>query len=310
MLRKMKALLFPLLVGVAIVGAASPVGAGGVVVIMAADVDEYRKALRGFKQTVRDDIIAEYDMEGDFKRGPKILDEIRSKTKPDLILAIGVWALEVVASHTMDVPVVYAMVVNPPSIVKAGANITGASMNVPVEQSILLFKQLSPQVRRVGMLYSPAKTGYLVRDAEAVAREHGIQLVTREVRSPKEAIPALETLQEAVDALWILPDETVLAPAVVQQMLLLSYRKKLPLLGLSEAQARMGALLSLSFASGEDIGRQAGDLANSILAGKAAAAVPYTTARQVKLTVNLKAAQKLGLAIPKSILDRANTIIQ
>jgi putative ABC transport system substrate-binding protein len=306
----MKALLFPLLVGVAIVGAASPVGAGGVVVIMAADVDEYRKALRGFKQTVRDDIIAEYDMEGDFKRGPKILDEIRSKTKPDLILAIGVWALEVVASHTMDVPVVYAMVVNPPSIVKAGANITGASMNVPVEQSILLFKQLSPQVRRVGMLYSPAKTGYLVRDAEAVAREHGIQLVAREVRSPKEAIPALETLQEGVDALWILPDETVLAPAVVQQMLLLSYRKKLPLLGLSEAQARMGALLSLSFASGEDIGRQAGDLANSILAGKAAAAVPYTTARQVKLTVNLKAAQKLGLAIPKSILDRANTIIQ
>ena len=87
------------------------------------------------------------------------------------------WALEAVASHTMDVPVVYAMVVNPPSIVKAGANITGASMNVPVEQSILLFKQLSPQVRRVGMLYSPAKTGYLVRDAEAVAREHGLQLV-------------------------------------------------------------------------------------------------------------------------------------
>ena len=115
------------------------------------------------------------------------------------------------------------MVLNPPSIVGAEPkNITGASMNVPVEQTIRLFKQLGPQVRRIGAVYDRAKTGYLVRRAEAVARDEGLQLITKEIRSAKEAIPALDFLQESrIDALWILPDETNLAPAVVQQMLLL-----------------------------------------------------------------------------------------
>jgi putative tryptophan/tyrosine transport system substrate-binding protein len=72
----------------------------------------------------------------------------------------------------------------------------------------------------------------------------------------------------------------------------------------------MGALLSLSFASSEDIGRQAGELAQTVLGGKTAAEVPPTTARKVNLTVNLKAAQKLGVEVPKSVLGRATIIIQ
>ncbi len=116
--------------------------------------------------------------------------------------------------------------------------------------------------------------------------------------------------EEGIDALWILPDDTILAPEVVQYMLLFSYRHKVPLLGLSERHAQMGALLSLSFASSEDIGRQAGELANSILEGKTAGEIPYTTARLVKLIVNLRAAQKLGIEIPKSIIAMADNLIQ
>jgi len=238
--------------------------------------------------------------------------EIAAKVKPDLIVAVGIWALQAVAKEASTVPVVYAMVLNPPSVIGSGAkNITGASMNVPVEQTLRMLKQLGPQIRRVGVMFDRAKTGYLVARAEAVARDEGLQLVAREIRSAKEAISALDTLgEQGVDALWVLPDETNLAPAVLQQMLLFSYRRKVPLIGLSESQAQMGALLSLSFASSEDIGRQAGELANSILAGRAPAEIPYTTARRVRLTVNLKAAQKLGMEIPKSILAAANSVIQ
>jgi putative tryptophan/tyrosine transport system substrate-binding protein len=283
---------------------------GGVAVILTADVEEYRRALRGLKATLGHPIVAEYNMEGDFERGRKAMTEVRSRVKPELVVAIGIWALQVAAQESTDLPIVYAMVMNPPSVVARGKNITGASMNVPVDQSIRLFKQLSPLIRRIGVVYNPGKTGYMVQRAQVAAREQGLQLVTREVPSAKEAVTALESIQDAIDALWILPDETILAPPVVQQMLLLSYRRKLPLLGLSENQVEMGALLSLSFASGEDIGRQAGELSNAILMGKAASDIPYTTARQLKLAVNLKAAQKLGLAIPRTILERADRVIQ
>ena len=301
------ALLLP-----ALLGSATAAAAADVAVVMSADVGAYAEALKGFKASLRHKVVAEYDMEGDFDRGKKQVTEIGVKVKPDLILAVGIWALQAVAKETTTVPVVYAMVLNPPSVIGSEAkNITGASMNVPVEQTIRVLKQLGPQIRRVGVMFDRAKTGYLVARAEAVARDEGLQLVAREIHSAKEAISALDTLgEQGVDALWVLPDETNLAPAVLQQMLLFSYRRKVPLIGLSESQAQMGALLSLSFASSEDIGRQAGELANSILAGRAPAEIPYTSARRVRLTVNLKAAQKLGMEIPKSILGAANNVIQ
>ena len=297
---------------IALLSAATPAIAADVAVVMSADVDAYAEALKGFKAALQHKIVAQYDMEGDFDRGRKQVAEIRGKVKPDLIFAVGIWALQAVAKDATSVPVVYAMVLNPPSVIGAGAkNITGASMNVSVEQTIRVLKQLSPQIRRVGVMFDRSKTGYLVAKAEAVAREGGLQLVTREIHSPKEAIVGLDALgEQGIDALWVLPDETNLAPAVLQQMLLFSYRRRVPLIGLSESQAQMGAVLSLSFASSEDIGRQAGELANSILAGKAPAEVPYTTARRVRLTVNLKAAQKLGMEIPKSILGLANHVIE
>lgn len=290
---------------------AGSAGAAKVAVITSADVEAYKDALRGFKRVLRHQIVAEYDMEGNLDTGKQMLADIQSKVKPDLILAIGPWASQITAAQATNIPVVYAMVLNPSSLLPAGVkNVTGASMNVPVENTIRLFKQLGSQIRRVGVLFNRAKTGYLVKRATQVAKEQGLEIVDKEVRSPKEAIQALDTLQDEIHALWILPDEIVLTPEVVQYMVLFSYRKKIPLIGLSERQAQMGALLSLSFGSSEDIGRQAAELANSILEGQAPDRLPFTMARQVKLTVNLKAAEKLGIEIPKSLLGTANSILQ
>jgi putative ABC transport system substrate-binding protein len=302
---------FALLAVLALAATASPAQASRVAVLLSAKVSEYEEALKGFKEAAPHEIVAVYDMDGDLDRGRKQLAEIETKIKPDLIFAVGIWALQAIVSRPPPLPVVYAMVLNPPSVIGAGAkNVTGASMNVPVEQSIRLLKQLGPQIKRIGVIYNPAKTGYLVKRAQVVAKEDGLELVAREINSAKEVIGALESFQDGIDALWIVPDETILSQAVVQQMLLFSYRRKIPLLGLSDRHAQMGALFSLSFASGEDIGRQAGELAQAILTGRPAAEVPYTSARKLLLTVNLKTAQKLGLEVPQAILGRATNVIQ
>jgi len=278
---------------------------------MSNKVPEYEEALKGFKQSGPFQIVAEYDMDGDPKQGQKYLDEIDVKVKPDLIFAVGRWALQATINRPVSIPVVYAMVLNPPSILGPGAkNITGASMNVPVEQAIRLFKQLGPDIKRIGVVYNPARTGYLVKQAQALAVQQGLDLVTRDISSSKEAPAALQSLQGTVDALWIVPDETVLSQPIIQQMLKTAFGWKIPVLGLTDRHAEMGALFALSFASGQDIGVQAGDLAQAILSGRAASDVPYTNARKVALTVNLKTAQKLGLEVPKNILERATNVIQ
>jgi putative tryptophan/tyrosine transport system substrate-binding protein len=290
------------------VGVGSPALGANVAVIMSSKVDDYREALRGFKDVAKHRIVAEYDMDGDPEKGPSIVADVEKKVKPDLIFAVGIWALQAVLSQPTTIPVVYAMVLNPPSVVGDGKNVTGASMNVPVEEAIRLFKQLG--IKRVGTIFTRTRTGYLVKRAESLARHEGLQLVTREITSPKEITAALESLQDGIDALWILPDETTLTQPALQQMLLFSYRRKIPVLGLSERHAQLGALFALSFASSEDIGRQAAELALAILSGTKATEIPYTTPRQVSLTVNLKTAGKLGIEVPKTILGRATSVIQ
>ncbi len=300
----MKKILWLLLIVVCIVGVTDPVSGGNVVVIKSADVDAYRQAIKGLKKVLHGHhkIVKELDMEGDFDLGREFVKEIKEKIKPDLILAVGIWALQVVADQKLNIPTVYAMVLNPPSVPGARAkNITGASMNVPVDLTIGLFKELGPKIRRVGAIFNKGKTGYLVEEAETEAKRQGLGLEARAIRSPGEAIQAIDSLRGKIDILWILPDATILAPVVVQYMLLFSYRNKVPILGLSERQARMGAVLSLSFGSSQDIGRQAGELAKLILEGKT---MPeYTMAEHVKLAVNFKAARKLELEIPKSVRE-------
>lgn len=71
-------------------------------------MDAYREAVRGFKEVSRHRVVAEIDMEGDVERGRRARAELRARRKPQLIFAVGVWALQAVAADIRDVPVVYA----------------------------------------------------------------------------------------------------------------------------------------------------------------------------------------------------------
>jgi putative ABC transport system substrate-binding protein len=291
----------------------APAGAGDVAVLLSARVDAYSDALRGFKASLRGHRVVEtYDMEGDAGRGTRLLGQIESKEKPDLIFAVGVWALKATLEAPPSTPVVYAMVLNPESVVGGrSANVTGASMNVSVAESLRLLRKLGPQIKRVGLVYSKDKTGYLVDEAKALAAGLGIELVARSASSPGKAMQAGDSIQKAgIDAYWYLPDEMMLAAPVSKHVFLTAHRHGIPILGMSERQAQMGALLTLSFASSKDIGSQAGELANSILAGRRTSEIPGTSAREVSLTVNLKTARKLGVTIPESILVAANELIK
>jgi ABC-type uncharacterized transport system substrate-binding protein len=300
------------LIGVAALAWSGPLArAGDVVVLLSADVPAYRNAVEGFEKAGHH-VVKTYNMKGDFNRAQEYLNEIDRDVQPDLVYAVGIWALQATAQHKMKVPVVYAMVLNPPSVVGPDPQkVTGASMNVAPDQILHILKKLKPDIKRVGTMYDPKDTGFLVEDAQAAAKELGVTLVAKKITPEHDAVAALAELQqEKIDALWVMPDKAVLAPKVVEQMLLMSYRRKIPVVGISPRHAQMGMLLSLSFASSEDIGRQAGELASRVISGEAAGKLRYTMVRKVNLIVNLKAARQLGLDVPDSILKDADEIIR
>ena len=282
------------------------------VVVNSADAQVYREAIQGFQDVTALNIEQIFDLEGDVGNGPAVIRKIKAMPrKPDLIYAVGIYALQALVGQITDIPIVFSMVLNPPAVVGPQIrNITGASMNVPIQVQLRSLKQIAPQVKRIGVVYDPTKTGFLLAAAQQVAPELGLTIVARPINSPRASVSALEELERQVDAFWILPDLTMLTPETVQYMLLVAFRRKIPLLGLSDNQAKMGALLAISFRSGHDIGQQAGELAKAILGGRRVEDLPYTMADKTKLTLNLKTAEKIGLQVPPALIQRADVVIR
>ena len=120
-------------------------------------------------------------------------------------------------------------------------------------------------------------------------------------------MPTLEKLSIKVDALWLLPDRTVMTPQSFEYMLLTSYRKHIPLIAISEKYVQQGALMTLKI-DYQKMGRQAGRIAEQILNSSIRKKRITLFARGSKLVINMKTAEKLGIKVPPSILEEASVI--
>ena len=112
-----------------------------------------------------------------------------------------------------------------------------------------------PGARALGLLRGQDAT---VADRAAfhrAAEGSGLQLLTREVLPGATGDEALASLAGKVDALTVTYDLDIRNPAASRRVLLYGYQNRIPVIGLSEAWARAGALISLEW-DWDDLGRQ------------------------------------------------------
>src|SRR5208337_4062783 len=160
-------------------------------------------------------------------------------------------------------------VLNPQALLQDNANVTGVSMNIAPERQLSLLRQILPKVKKIAIFFDPGKSGNYVAKAYNAAAIMGIELLAKGVHSSREAAAAIDAMKGKADALWLLPDTTVVNPATIDLLLLSTLENKIPVLTFSDKYVEKGALLSLEV-DAEDAGRQAGEMANSILAGGSA----------------------------------------
>ena len=295
-----------LLLGAACLFLAAPVMAQGVVVIKSHDLEPFNQALAGFVAACNEQI-TEYNLRGNDKTGASILTRL-SAAKPKLILALGALAAQVVKDRIQDVPVVFSMVSSPQQYGLSGDNIAGISLDIPVETQLARFKALVPTIRTIGALYDPEKTGAMVEAAQVVADTFGLQLLAAPVASPKEVPTALRSLLGKIDALWMLPDNTVVTPKSFDFLLMTAFEQHLPFLAVSDIFVEVGALAALS-PDYVDVGRQACQLARDLARDRRSlSAGQVLPPAKVNLAVNLKTASRLGLTLPADILQTASKV--
>jgi putative ABC transport system substrate-binding protein len=261
-----------------------------ILVIQSLRVKPFDEALRGFASTCKagSKKVVYADTEG-----IDIIKTVREE-KPKMILAIGADALARIRK-IKDIPIVYLMVLNPQKIT-GGKNITGVSMNVPAGKYLALVEKLPLRRKRIGVLYDPDNSGYLVRKAQQAAGAAGVEIVAREVRDPKDVPALLSKLQESVDLIWMVPDATVVTPVTVEFLLDFSQQHRIPIVTFAGKYVDMGALLSPDI-DNVDLGRQAGELALKILDGTSVDEIPRADARKTVLKINRSVAKKLGISL-------------
>lgn len=278
-----------------------------VAVIKSQDLLPYDQAVAGFRSVSRANI-AEYNMKGDETTGPGIIEQIRQH-KPDAVLAVGVKAAVLAKKQISDIPLVYCVVIDPEKYGLEEGNITGILLEVPINSQFKIFKAAVPTLKRIGVLYDPAKTAGLIHNAQKEANRLGLELVAVEVRSLKEVPATIRSLLPQVQGLWMVPDSTVITADSFRLILLATYEKNIPFMAFSESFVKTGALLSLS-PDYFQIGKQASKLVDRVIErgiqnrGKA---ISPETAR---LTINVKTAKILGFEIPTEVLQTADEIIR
>jgi putative ABC transport system substrate-binding protein len=281
-------------------------------VIKSKDIAPYNSAVEGFKSWLkekkREVQIIEYTMRED-KRGNSIILKKVTEDNPDLILTICSGATELAQSYLENIPIVFSLVLNPVTsgLVKkmrsSGNNTTGASLDIPIRTQLEKLKQILPQTRRVGVIYS-AETSDLISEAEKEAKSLGLELVIYFISSEDQVPKALEKLSKKIDCLWSVADGKVFTPQSTQFIILYALRNGVPFMGLSESFVKAGALFSLR-CDYEDIGRQSGELALEILSGKSSSQLPISVPRKTSLVLNLRTAEQIGIEFPPTLVSLA-----
>ena len=280
--------------------------AQGIVILKSHDLEPFNQAMAGFVAACPMHI-TEYDLRGTKKEESSIIQRLTT-AKPRLIVAIGPLAAQVARENLRDVPMIFVMVSNPPKHGLQGSNLAGVSLDIPVQTQLARYKALVPALKTLGVVYDPTKTGAMVTEARGIAATLGFQLLGAPVSTPKEVPAALRSLLGKIDALWMVPDDTVVTPESFKFLLLTAFENNLPFVTVSDIFVEAGALASLS-PDYTDVGRQGCQLATDVESGRLRLAeVMVVPPAKVNLAINLKTASKIGLTLPPEIVQSANKV--
>jgi putative ABC transport system substrate-binding protein len=237
---------------------------------------------------------------------------------PDAILADVLPAATAVRELTRTIPIVFLFISDPvglglvQSLARPGGNITGfSSYNAELMGKWLqLLKEIAPRVTRPAVIFNPdtAPFAALLNHAiEAAAPSFGMTVTLAAVHGDAEIENAVaDEAREPGGGLICLPDsfntthrDVIIAAAA---------HRRLPLIGTIEFP-RSGGLISYWFDTVERHA-EAASYIDHILNGANPADLPVQQPTKFPLIINLKTAKALGLAVPPTMLQLADEVIE
>ncbi len=265
-------------------------------------------------------VIEERYAKGNRKRLPALAAELL-RLKVDVIVTHG-GSIARIADQAarkvgVTVPIVFAQTADPigygvvANLARPGGNITGlsSSSSILVAKRLELLKQVVPSASRIAVFWNPAvgHTARQLKTLQAVAPRLGVALLPIVFAKPNIEGAFDAVRKERPDALNVLG--WGLTIPYRKRIAKFAIKNRLPIM-LSEARTvAAGGLMSYGVKR-LDLYRRATTYVHKILKGAKPAEMPVEQPTKFYLTVNLKTAKALGIAFPRSILLRADKVIE
>jgi putative tryptophan/tyrosine transport system substrate-binding protein len=235
--------------------------------------------------------------------------------KPSVIVAVTTPMAQAVlkVAKPAGIPVVFTSVTDPvgagivQSVEVGEPNVTGASDAWPFEPQLKLIREITPNVKRLGLLFNPgeAASQFGLREVRKYAPELGFTVVEGPVNSTSDVFPVARGLIGRVDALFLSSDNTVISG--MAGALKVAIENKIPFFVGESGSVQKGGLAAASlgyYALGQNTGR----LVARFLRGERT--IPTVVEKGTEIFINARAAELMGVQIPESVLKKAAKVFQ
>lgn len=231
--------------------------------------------------------------------------------KPDVIVAIATPSAQTMLAATKQIPIVFSAVSDPveaklvPTMEKPGGNVTGVSDRSPVEDHIKLLKEIKPDLKKLGYLYNSAEANSVstLNVLRKLAEKDGIEVIPSAAPKSSDVQAATRALVGKVDIIYVPTDNTIIS--VLEGATKVAAETKTPIFTADPSSIGRGAFAAQGI-DYYDAGIETGKLVVRILKGEKAGDISVVTPPARNIKIDLKAAEKMGITIPQTVLDRAN----
>ena len=255
--------------------------------------------------------------ENRYDRLPALAAEVVAG-RPDVIFAVAAPAIRAAMQATSTIPIVIETLGDAVTagvvadLARPGGNVTGVSGFAPElsGKRLQIIREILARADVIGVLANLANptTPPVIRAIETAARQLPAQVHVSDVRRVGDLAGAFDRMERLkVDAVVVVSDPMIHGAS--RQLVQLAERHRLPTVYEQRQFPDEGGLLSYGPAR-LDRFQRAAVYVDRILKGAKPAELPLERPTKFELVVNLKAARKLGLAIPQSVLVQADDVIQ
>jgi len=238
--------------------------------------------------------------------------------RPDIIVTVQTTAALAAKQATSSIPIVAIEVADPTStglaasLARPDGNVTGFT-TLPTAMTgkwLELLRAVAPKAKSVALLTDTRNAGALVlaNDLQEQARQRGITIHSMDATTATNVEHCFERMSAArMDAFIVSATTVILAHR--QRIVELAQKHRLPAIYGRQEYTHAGGLLSYGTAT-EPLFVRAAEYAARIAEGTKPSDLPFERAATFKLVVNLKTAKALNVALPSSVLARADEILK